>query len=148
MSIPAKNLPDKAGVSFKHQHFTDIMTSPLSVPWFEVHTENYMGAGGRMHHELSQLRQNYAISMHGVGLSLGSSERPDQDHMKRIKDLVDRYQPEQVSEHLTWSMHAGQYLNDLIRHSVIPQVFRQVLSALYQAHQAIQSWPPLNSANL
>lgn len=73
-----------------------------------------MGAGGPPHQQLSWLRERYPISVHGVGLSIGGAGRLDRDHLGRLKRLVDRYEPDLVSEHLAWSRHAGTFLNDLL----------------------------------
>lgn len=79
-----------------------------------MHAENYMGAGGPPHRQLTALRQDYPLSLHGVGLSLGGPDRPDRDHLARLRALIDRYQPAAFSEHLAWSSHGGDYLNDLL----------------------------------
>jgi uncharacterized protein len=110
----ASNLPRRAGVGFKPQHFRDIIAAPQPIGFFEVHAENYMGAGGPPHAQLGALRQRYALSIHGVGLSIGSMQPLDRDHLVRLKVLCDRYQPESFSEHLAWSSHDGVYFNDLL----------------------------------
>ena len=82
--------------------------------FFEVHAENYMGAGGPPHAQLGALRERYALSVHGVGLSIGSMEPLNRDHLMRLKLLCERYAPESFSEHLAWSSHNDVYLNDLL----------------------------------
>ncbi len=113
MSIAA-NLPARAGVGFKPIHFRDILAAPQPIGFFEVHAENYMGAGGPPHAQLGALRERYALSIHGVGLSIGSMQPLDRDHVARLKKLCDRYQPESFSEHLAWSSHGEVYFNDLL----------------------------------
>jgi uncharacterized protein len=108
------NLPPRAGVGFKPAHFHDIVDEPRPVGFFEVHAENYMGAGGPPHAQLTALRERFPLSLHGVGLSIGSMQPLDHDHLARLKALCDRYQPESFSEHLAWSSHDGVYLNDLL----------------------------------
>jgi len=107
-----------AGAGLKPQHYHDVLEkspeSKTDISWFEVHTENYMGAGGPPHFYLEKIRQDYPISMHGVGLSLGSAEGLDLAHLHGIKAAVERYQPSLVSEHISWSITDGVYLNDLI----------------------------------
>ena len=110
----APNLPPRAGVGFKPQHFKDIIAAPQPLGFFEVHAENYMGAGGPPHAQLGALRGRYALSIHGVGLSIGSIEPLDRRHLARLKALCDRYEPESFSEHLAWSSHDGVYFNDLL----------------------------------
>jgi uncharacterized protein (UPF0276 family) len=107
-------LPAAIGVGFKPQHFAAILEAPGGVGFFEVHAENYMGAGGRPHAELAALRRDYALSIHGVGLSIGGSAALDRDHLARLRTLCDRYQPESFSEHLAWATHEGIYYNDLL----------------------------------
>lgn len=108
------HLPRQAGVGFKPQHFTDIKEGRQPIGFFEVHAENYMGDGGLPHAQLTFLRENYALSLHGVGLSIGSMQDLDRDHLRRLKTLCDRYQPQSFSEHLAWSSHGTVFLNDLL----------------------------------
>jgi uncharacterized protein len=118
MPIVAKpivtNLPARAGVGFKPAHFHDILAAAQPIGFFEVHAENYMGAGGPPHAQLGALRERYALSVHGVGLSIGSMRPLDRDHLARLKMLCDRYAPESFSEHLAWSSHGDVYFNDLL----------------------------------
>ncbi|UNK40037.1 DUF692 domain-containing protein (plasmid) [Shinella sp. H4-D48] len=107
-------LPRRVGVGFKPEHFADILTEPQPVGFFEVHAENYMGAGGPPHAQLGRLREDYGLSVHGVGLSIGSMQQLDRHHLARLKTLCDRYQPESFSEHLAWSSHDSVFLNDLL----------------------------------
>ena len=112
-------IPAHAGVGLKPQHFQQILSqtapsSEQSVQWFEIHAENYMGAGGLMHHYLEQIRARYPLSIHGVGLSLGSLDLPCDKHLKALKELIERYQPGLVSEHVSWSKYHDVALNDLL----------------------------------
>lgn len=107
-------LPARAGVGFKSEHFADIITQDQPIGFFEVHAENYMGAGGPPHARLGRLREDYALSIHGVGLSIGSMQPLDGDHLARLKILCDRYKPESFSEHLAWASHDNVFLNDLL----------------------------------
>lgn len=102
------------GVGFKPQHFAAITKSPRSVAFFEIHAENYMGAGGPQHAQLSALRRDYTLSVHGVGLSIGGQAPLDLAHVARLKAVCERYQPELVSEHLAWSSHGTNFYNDLL----------------------------------
>lgn len=108
------NLPESAGIGFKPKHLSAVLSDPLGVSWLEVHPENYMGAGGVPHRTLKSIRDELPISMHGVGMSLGSANGVDEEHLKRLVELVDRYQPAQVSEHLAWSHWNQVFLNDLL----------------------------------
>ena len=126
MSAATAKLPARAGVGFKPAHFSDIVAASQPLGFFEVHAENYMGAGGRPHAQLGALRERYALSIHGVGLSIGSTEPLDQSHLARLKALCDRYQPESFSEHLAWSSHEGVYFNDLLPLPYTRQTLAQV----------------------
>ncbi|MCG8491759.1 MAG: DUF692 domain-containing protein [Sneathiellales bacterium] len=108
------NLPLTAGVGFKPEHLQDIQTGSPSDLWFEVHAENYMSKGGPRLQMLDHLRQNYEISVHGVGLSIGGAIPLDQDHLLRLKSVLDRFEPAEFSEHLAWSTHSSGFLNDLL----------------------------------
>ena len=102
-----------AGIGLRSPHIAEVMRTHPAVPWFEVHAENYMG-GGPAVRALEQIRQDYPISIHGVGLSLGSANGLDGRHLARLKRLVERLEPVLVSEHLAWSSASGAYLNHLL----------------------------------
>ncbi len=112
--ISASGLPASAGVGFKPQHFADIIGGDQPIGFVEVHAENYMGAGGPPHAQLAALRERYALSVHGVGLSIGGAAALDAEHLSRLKTLCDRYQPARFSEHLAWSSHGDVFYNDLL----------------------------------
>ena len=107
-------LPPRAGVGFKLEHARDILESAPDVGWFEVHPENYMVAGGPRLATLDAVRARYPLSLHGVGLSLGSDQPPDPDHLAALEALVDRYDPASVSEHVAWVAHGDLYFGDLL----------------------------------
>lgn len=103
-----------AGIGFKAEHFDEAAASPAAGLWFEVHAENYMVEGGARLAMLDALRRDHPLSLHGVGLSLGGAEDPDQAQLAALKRLVDRCQPELVSEHLAWSKLDGRCFPDLL----------------------------------
>jgi uncharacterized protein len=107
-------IPARAGVGLKPQHWSEIISERPDIGWFEIHAENFMEAGGPPHHALSSIRDWYPLSVHGVGLSIGSAEGIDLEHLQRLKCVCDRYRPDLVSEHLAWSTHGGAYLADLL----------------------------------
>ena len=107
-------LPRRSGVGFKPEHFIEIDADHQPVGFFEIHAENYMGDGGPPHAKLARLRRDYALSIHGVGLSIGAMQPLDRDHLARLRILCDRYEPESFSEHLAWSSHGEIFLNDLL----------------------------------
>jgi uncharacterized protein (UPF0276 family) len=90
-----------------------VLATRPALPWLEVHPENYLG-GGPAVRALFELRQDYPVSLHAVGLSVGSADGLDRRHLARIKGLVDRIEPALVSEHLAWSQAGGAYLNHLL----------------------------------
>ncbi|MEO0623184.1 MAG: DUF692 domain-containing protein [Pseudomonadota bacterium] len=116
MPVDALSLcvPPRAGVGLKPEHVDAILADPDRVGWVEIHAENYMGAGGRPHHDLSRVRERLPVSLHGVGLSIGGEGPLDADHLARLKSVADRYMPGLFSEHLAWSTHDGIYFNDLL----------------------------------
>ncbi len=107
-------LPHAAGVGYKADHFDQIMAAPGPVKWLEIHAENYLGAGGRPKAQLIALRDRFALSVHGVGLSIGGDRPLDQTHLAQVKALCDWVQPAAFSEHLAWSTHEDGFLNDLL----------------------------------
>jgi uncharacterized protein (UPF0276 family) len=109
-----RNVPPRAGVGLKPRHYRIILETEPDIGFFEVHAENYMGAGGPPHRYLSAIRDRYHLSLHGVGLSIGGAEPLDRRHLARLKDLIARYQPGLFSEHLAWSTHDNAFFNDLL----------------------------------
>ncbi|WP_114240767.1 DUF692 domain-containing protein [Dyella sp. C9] len=111
---PAKSTSFRAGAGLKPMHYRAILEQRPPFGFFEIHAENYMGAGGPPHRYLTAIRECYAISLHGVGLSIGACHALDQAHLQRLKRLIERYQPALFSEHLAWSTHSAGFLNDLL----------------------------------
>lgn len=130
-------LPRRSGVGFKPEHFADILAEPQTIGFFEVHAENYMGAGGPPHAQLGKLREDYALSIHGVGLSIGSMQPLDRDHLARLKTLCDRYRPESFSEHLAWSTHDGVFLNDLLPLPYTQETLNRVIEHVDQVQATL-----------
>lgn len=110
----APGLPRRAGLGLKSEHFQQVLATLPDIGFFEVHAENYMVAGGPFHHYLGLIRKHYALSLHGVGLSIGGEGPLDHAHLARLAALVERYQPHSFSEHLAWSSHGPVFLNDLL----------------------------------
>ena len=142
-SLPSGTSPPATtGVSFKAEHFPAIRAEKPTVGWFEVHAENYMGAGGPPLAQLEAIRNDYPLSLHGVGLSLGGSEPLNTDHMKRFKALCERYQPWMVSEHLAWTSHGGQFFNDLLPLPYTEETLSHVVNRV-EAFQEVLGRPVL-----
>jgi len=110
----AYTLPSRCGISLKAEHYKDIINTQPDIGWLEIHPENYMGAGGPPHRYLEAIRKHYPLSLHGVGMSLGSTDGVSIEHLIELKKLIQRYQPAQVSEHISWSHWNQIYLNDLL----------------------------------
>lgn len=107
-------LPAGVGVGYKQQHFTEILNAPGPVEWLEIHAENYMGDGGRPLAQLRALSERFPISVHGVGLSIGGENALNAEHLARLKHLLEWLEPASFSEHLAWSSHGAEFLNDLL----------------------------------
>jgi uncharacterized protein (UPF0276 family) len=106
-------IPAAAGIGLRFPHHEQVLQGRPSVAWFEVHAENYFG-GGSVRRVLERVRRDYPLSLHGVGLSLGSAAELDAQHLSRIAELVRSIEPGLVSEHLSWSVVDGEYLADLL----------------------------------
>jgi uncharacterized protein (UPF0276 family) len=130
-------LPARAGICFKPEHWEAIETGGPDIGFFEVHAENYMGAGGPPHRMLAGLRARWTLSLHGVGLSIGGEGPLDRDHLARLRALVDRYAPASFSEHLAWSTHDGTYFNDLLPLPYNPATLARVCAHVDQAQEAL-----------
>lgn len=131
------DLPRTTGLGFKPEHFRDIAEAPGAVGFYEVHAENYMGAGGAPHAMLSALHAHHALSLHGVGLSIGGADRLDRAHLARLRALVDRYQPESFSEHLAWSSHGAAWLNDLLPLPYTAQTLATICDHVDEVQEAL-----------
>ena len=136
-SRPFATLPATAGVGFKPQHFDAILADPREVGFFEVHAENYFGAGGPPHRRLTALRERFPLSIHGVGLSIGGAGRLDPDHLARLATLVARYEPEAVSEHLAWSSHGGVGFPDLLPLPLNEETLARVVEHIDETQEAL-----------
>lgn len=130
-------LPPAPGVGYKPQHFTAIMADASPVEWLEIHAENYMGAGGRPLAQLRALAERFAISVHGVGLSIGGEGRLDPDHLARLADLCGWLNPASFSEHLAWSTHDSHFLNDLLPLPYTNATLTRVADHIDELQQAI-----------
>jgi len=120
-------LPASAGVGFKPEHFAGLLAADQPIGFVEIHAENYMGAGGLPHAQLHALAERYALSVHGVALSIGSTQPLDREHLARLKALCERYRPAGFSEHLAWSSHGDVYLNDLLPLPYTEETLRRVI---------------------
>jgi uncharacterized protein (UPF0276 family) len=107
-------VPPAGGIGLRAPHYRDVVEGRPPVAWFEVHSENFFGPGGQPHWFLERVRAHYPLSLHGVGLGLGSTDPLSQTHLDKLAALIERYEPGLVSEHLCWSAVQGRHLNDLL----------------------------------
>jgi uncharacterized protein (UPF0276 family) len=138
LRFPVLPIEGLAGTSFKHQHLAEIRAEGDGRGFFEVHAENYMGAGGPPHRALDTLRRDFPISLHGVCMSIGGERPLDKTHLARFQHLVERYEPALVSEHLAWSTHETTYFNDLLPLPYTEATLRRVCDHIDQIHEAIR----------
>ncbi len=108
------SIPARAGIGLRAEHYDAVLEDRPPVGWLEVHSENYFGAGGKPLDYLERIRARYPLSLHGVGLSIGSTDPLDRQHLAKLKELIRRFEPALVSEHLSWSSVGGRYFNDLL----------------------------------
>jgi uncharacterized protein (UPF0276 family) len=140
MRIPLSSqdrIPARGGVGLKAEHYRTIIDTAPDVGFFEVHAENYMGAGGPPHRYLSAIRERYPLSLHGVGLSIGADRPLDEDHIERLRHLRRRYSPGLFSEHLAWSSHGAGFLNDLLPVPYTAESLNRVVEHIDQVQTAL-----------
>lgn len=137
MSLTPDRLPARAGLGLKPEHYRDVLETRPDIGFFEVHAENYMGAGGPPHAYLEKVAALYPLSLHGVGLSIGGSGPLDTAHLHRLRALIDRYRPQSFSEHLAWSTHDTGFLNDLLPLPYTPETLARVSAHVEETQQAI-----------
>ncbi|TYO66056.1 DUF692 domain-containing protein [Bradyrhizobium hipponense] len=127
-----------AGTSFKPEHLAAILEAGRQRGFFEVHAENYMGAGGPPHRALEAIRRDHPLSLHGVCMSIGGPQPLDKAHLARFRSLVARYQPALVSEHLAWSTHETSFFNDLLPLPYTEATLRCVCDHIDEVQEAIR----------
>ncbi len=133
----AAPIPDRVGTGFKPEHFDAILAERPSVGFFEIHAENFMGDGGPPHRRLEALRALYPLSLHGVGLSIGSPGPLDKEHLKRLAALNRRYEPGLFSEHLAWSSHDEGFLNDLLPLPYTEETLARICDHIDETQEAV-----------
>ncbi|NWD08071.1 MNIO family bufferin maturase [Pseudomonas gingeri] len=131
-------LPARAGLGLKAEHFQVVLDTRPDLGFFEVHAENYMVAGGPFHHYLGLIREQYPLSLHGVGLSIGAEGPLDKQHLQRLATLIERYQPQSFSEHLAWSTHGPVFLNDLLPLAYDPATLQRVCEHVDQVQSTLK----------
>jgi hypothetical protein len=136
-SFPASSIPAAAGLGLRAPHVARVIAERPPVPWFEVHSENYFAEGGPAIASLERVRADYPISVHGVGMALGSCAPLDREHLARLARLVERVQPALVSEHLCWGRSARRHYNDLLPLPYTDEALDHVASRVAQVQDAL-----------
>lgn len=135
--FPSLPVPESAGIGLRSRHIGEILSRRPCAGWLEVHAENYMGESAHVA-ALETLRESYALSVHGVGLSLGSAGGLDRDHLERLRRVCLRFQPALFSEHLAWSVADGAYLNDLLPLRYNEHALKVVASNVHHLQDTLQ----------
>lgn len=131
------SIPARAGIGLRSVHHEEFLDTLPPVPWVEVHSENFFAAGGAQPRVLEQVRANYPLSLHGVGLVLGSTDPLDLAHLATLRTLVDRYQPGLVSEHLCWGAIGGRHTNDLLPLPYTEEALTHLIARVQQVQDAL-----------
>ncbi len=131
-------IPAKAGIGLRAQHYRELLDALPGIGWLEAHSENYFGGGGPPLYFLEQLRSHYPLSLHGVGLSLGSADPLNLDHLGKLKTLVERFEPDLISEHLVWSSIGGRFMNDLLPLPYTEEALRHVCERIDQTQEYLK----------
>ncbi len=127
-----------AGVGLRSVHYRHFLESRPETAWLEVHSENYFGEGGYDLHVLRQVRADYPIGLHGVGLALGSVEGEAAGHISRLRRLADAIEPVFVSEHLCWGRAASRHFNDLLPLPYTEEALRLMVARVQQLQEALR----------
>ena len=114
LRFPGGPIPARAGIGLRSAHHVDVVERRPPVGWVEAHTENYFHDGGPHLRALERVREHYPLSLHGVGLGLGSVAPLDRDHLARVRRAIERFEPALVSEHACWGHSGGEHFNDLL----------------------------------
>jgi len=138
LRLPAAAHPSlRAGIGLRAQHHAEIVASKPVVGWFEAHSENYFAAGGAQRSYLARIRADHALSLHGVGLSLGSADPLSRTHLQQIVRLVHDFEPFLVSEHLSWSSVGGRFTNDLLPLPYTEEALRHMVARVRDVQDAL-----------
>lgn len=125
------------GIGLRAPHYRTFLNERPKVDWLEVHTENFFDAGAWESHVLDTLRQDYPISLHGVGLGIGSVEGFSDQHLRRVCEAVRRIEPVLISEHLSWGAVSDRHLNDLLPMPLTVEALHLVSQRVDQIQQLL-----------
>ena len=131
-------LPAHAGIGLRAEHYVEFIESRPAVGFIEAHSENYFGRGGRHLHYLMRARSRHAVSLHGVGLSIGSVDPLSEPHLQRLAELIAMVEPAMVSEHLCWSSVGGIFANDLLPLPYTEEALDHVVARVQQTQEHLK----------
>src|SRR6185437_15711451 len=114
----AQPIPTGVGIGLRPAHVEQVLEQHPAVPFFELHSENLFCAGGPMWDVFERVRRDYPVSLHGVGLSLGSADALDPAHLRRLREVIARAAPALVSEHVCWGAIGGRHFNNVYVNSI------------------------------
>jgi uncharacterized protein len=134
--IDAAPIRDRTGIGLRAPHHREVIARSPDVGWFEAHSENYFG-GGPARTVLDRVRRDYPLSLHGVGLSLGTTDALDADHLRQIVRLARELEPVLVSEHLCWGSAGGLFTNDLLPLPYTEEALRHMIERVGQVQEAL-----------
>ncbi|KTD31240.1 hypothetical protein Lmor_2737 [Legionella moravica] len=120
------------GLGLRPNYYEEILTCKPDLDWFEILSENYLVPGGKPLYYLDKIRQDYPIVMHGVSLSLGSSDALDMDYLKQLSNLADRVEPVWISDHLCWTGVDGLNVHDLLPVPYTHEAINHIVSRIQQ----------------
>jgi uncharacterized protein len=130
-------VPAYAGIGLRAQHHLHVLSEWPKTAWFEAHSENYFAEGGSHVECLAKIRARYPLSLHGVGLSLGSTDPLNREHLANLRRVIARFEPALVSEHLSWSSVQGRFANDLLPLPYTEEALRHVSLRIAQTQDAL-----------
>ena len=135
MNITRKGQIAGAGIGLRPQHYADILDGTHQIPWFEALAENYFGAGGLPLHFLERVRERFPLTLHGVGMSLGSADPLNFSYLDKLKGLAGRIQPAWISDHLAWISAGGHYVHDLLPLPYTQEALEHIASRIVQVQE-------------
>lgn len=118
------------GLGLRPQHYEAVLQDRISIDWLEVLTDNYLVPGGRPLHYLTRIRERFPLAMHGVALSIGSTDELDRGYLRQVRLLADRFEPAWISDHLCWTGVAGRNTHDLLPLPYTEEVLRHVIERI------------------
>lgn len=123
------------GLGLRTEHYETILTDKPPIDWFEIITENYLVPGGKPHYYLEKIRENYPLVMHGVSMSIGSTDPLDWDYLHQVRALSEKIQPKWISDHLCWTGVHGKNTHDLLPMPYTEEAVNHVANRIQQVQE-------------